>query len=226
MLSDNSLLAALPPTDIHLLKDQFDVVSLQRGAKLFQSGSEVREVYFPVDGVVSLVSVMQTGRKIETAAVGKEGAVGAMAGLGPHISHVQAVVQRELTALTISDLKFRARVRQSRSLAELCFRYNEVLLDQARIIASCNAMHRIENRLPRWLLLASDRAGGTPLSSTQEFMSDMLGVRRSSVSEVAMKLQESGIIRYVRGKIIITDRGRLQAAACECYETLRERVPI
>jgi CRP-like cAMP-binding protein len=128
-----------------------------------------------------------------------------------------------MSASRIASTQLRKAASLSKSIAGLCVRYNEVLLQQARVTAACNALHGVEERFCRWLLQTRDRAESDTLHLTQEFLSEMLGVRRTSVTEVAIKIQTSGAIRYSRGAIRILDLDALEAMSCECYETLQEQ---
>jgi CRP-like cAMP-binding protein len=219
--ASNKLLAALPRTDFELLAPHLTTLQLAQGTVLYEAGNEVDEVYFPLSGMVSLVVVMRDGKAIETATVGREGVVGAMSGLGLHTSWVRAIVQLPTFASRISSPQLRKIVALSKPVRDLGVRYNEVLLEQARITAACNALHHIEARFCRWLLQTRDRAESDTLNLTQEFLSEMLGVRRTSVTEVASKIQADGAISYARGVIRILDLEALKGMSCECYETLR-----
>ena len=219
----NKLLAALPRTDFQFLAPHLTTLQLAQGTVLSESGNEVDEVYFPLSGMVSLVVVMRDGKAIETATVGREGVVGAMSGLGLHTSWVRAIVQLPTFASRISSPQLRKVAALSKPVADLCIRYNEILLRQARVTAACNAIHHIEGRFCRWLLQTRDRAESDTIQLTQEFLSEMLGVRRTSVTEVASKIQAYGVISYSRGVIKILDLDALKAMSCECYETLREQ---
>lgn len=216
----NRLLASLPHDQFGLLSPHMVIEHLPQGAVLTEAGEETEYVYFPHSGMLSLQAVLKDGRSIETAAVGREGVVGAMAGLGIYISHVRVVVQLAAEVTRIAAPRFRKATSNNGRLQDLCIWYNEVLLSQARITAACNAVHLIEARFCRWLLQAADTAGSNTLSLTQQFMAEMLGVRRTSVTEVARKVQDTGAIRYVRGEITILDRQILESLACECYATL------
>lgn len=187
---------------------------------LLETGDEVDQIYFPHNGMLSLLAVMRDGKAIETATVGREGVVGAMAGLGLYKSMVRVVVQLPMTTTKISSTSFRKVVAGSEPLRNMCIHYNEVLLTQARITAACNALHPVESRFARWLLQSADRAGSDVVGLTQELLAEMLGVRRTSVTEVAGKLQADGVISYSRGVIKIVDRPALQRVSCECYQTL------
>jgi CRP-like cAMP-binding protein len=220
-LSSNHLLAALPRADIELLGPAMTVVSLEVGIVLNEPGEEPDRVHFPHSGMISLLAVMADGKAVETATVGREGVVGAMAGLGLHVPLTRAVVQTPLVASRIAAAHFRRAVQASPLMRELIVRYNDVLLGQVQVTAACNALHPIQKRLARWILQTRDRIDTDTVPLTQELLSEMLGVRRSSVSEIARRLQTSGLIRYSRGSIEIVDRRALEAAACECYGVIR-----
>ena len=216
----NRLLAALPRRDFELLYPQLLLVRMDQGAVLSEAGREVDQVYFPISGMISLVIVTRDGKAIETATVGREGVVGAMSGLGIHTSPVRALVQLPAVAFKIASAELRRAVAVSKAIADLCIRYNEVLLTQARVTAACNALHPVEARFCRWLLQTRDPAESNTITLTQELLSEMLGVRRTSVTEVASRVQASGAISYSRGVIKIIDLDALKAMSCECYETL------
>jgi CRP-like cAMP-binding protein len=220
---DNKLLAALPRSHFELLEPHMMTIALEQGTGLSQPGDEIVDVYFPLDGMLSLLAVMRDGKAIETATVGREGVVGAMAGLGLYKSLVRVVVQLPLNAIKISAAHFRKVVKKSDVIRDLCISYNEVLLSQARVTAACNALHPIEQRFCRWLLQSADRAGGDKIGLTQEFLAEMLGVRRTSVTEIAGKIQDRGVISYSRGMITILDRKGLEKLSCECFQTLLDQ---
>ena len=220
---DNKLLASLPRDDFDRLLPHLTTVQLPQGLVLFEAGDEVDQIYFPHYGMLSLLAVLRDGKAIETATVGREGVVGAMAGLGLYKSLVRVVVQMPVACSRIGATHFRAVVNASDAVRNLCIRYNEVLLSQARVTAACNALHPIEARFCRWLLQSSDRSASDTVALTQEFLAEMLGVRRSSVTEVASKVQNAGVITYSRGVIRILNRPALMRMSCECYETLLEQ---
>jgi CRP-like cAMP-binding protein len=220
--TSNKLLAGLTRTDFTLLQPHLTTIGLAQGTVLCETGDEVGHVHFPFSGMISLVVVMRDGKAIETATVGREGVFGAMSGLGIHHSQVRAIVQLPMFASRIASTQLRKAATSSKPIADLCIRYNETLLQQARVTAACNALHSVEARVCRWLLQTRDRAESETLKLTQEFLSEMLGVRRTSVNEVAVKIQAGGAISYSRGVIKILDLDALKAVSCECYETLRE----
>jgi len=220
---DNKLLASLPRSQFDRLLPHLTPVTPHQGVVLYEAGDEVDQVYFPHDGMLSLLTVLRDGKAIETATVGREGVVGAMAGLGLYKSLVRVVVQMPLACSKIAAKHFRTAVGASDPLRDLCIRYNEVLLSQARVTAACNALHAIEARFCRWLLQCADRAGGDTVELTQEFLAEMLGVRRTSVTEVASRVQNAGVITYSRGVIRILDRPALMRMSCECYQNLLDQ---
>jgi CRP-like cAMP-binding protein len=221
----NKLLAALSQTENEALKIHLTIVPLAQGTLLFDVDQEVDQVFFPLSGMVSLLIVLRNGDAIETATVGREGVVGAMAGLGLHKSRVRAVIQLESVVARIPSSQFRKVAAKSPAIFNLCIRYNETLLAQARVTAACNLSHSVEARFSRWLLQSRDRAESNTVPLTQQFLSEMLGVRRTSVTEVAVKMQDAGAISYSRGIIKIVDLIKLKSISCECYETLREEAP-
>lgn len=223
---DNKLLAALPRLQFDLLASNLVSASLQQGEVLAEPGDEFDHVHFPQSGMLSLLVVLRNGRAIETATVGREGAVGAMAGLGLYKSLVRVVVQLPMMVSTIPASKFRRAAAQSDAVRNMCIRYNEVLLSQARVTAACNALHAVEARFCRWLLQSADRAESGTVRLTHEFLAEMLGVRRTSVTEVASKIQAAGAISYTRGQIRILKRSTLEKMSCECYQTLVDQTAI
>jgi CRP-like cAMP-binding protein len=223
---DNMLLTSLPRDHFDRLLPHLVAVTLPQGDVLTEAGDEVDQIYFPHNGMLSLLAVLRDGKAIETATVGREGVVGAMAGLGLYKSLVRVVVQMPMAGSKISASHFRSVVAGSDPVRNLCIRYNEVLLSQARVTAACNALHSIEARFCRWLLQSADRAASDTINLTQEFLAEMLGVRRTSVTEVASKVQATGAITYSRGVIKILDRDAVLRMSCECYQTLVDQSAI
>src|SRR6266481_10070014 len=220
---DNKLLSALPRGQFDLLAPHLTTVSLPQGEMLVGAGEEFDHVYFPQSGMLSLLAVLRNGKAIETATVGREGVVGAMAGFGLYKSLVRVVVQLPIAVSKLSAAQFRKATANSDAIRMMSVQYNEVLLSQARITAACNAMHPIEARFCRWLLQSVDRAASDTVTLTQELIAEMLGVRRTSVTEVATKIQDTGAIHYSRGVIKILDRPALEEMSCECYQTLLDQ---
>jgi CRP-like cAMP-binding protein len=201
-------------------------VQLTSGTVLAVPGVEVDHAYFPLSGAVTLLVVMRDGKAIETGTVGREGVVGAMSGIGSCKWQVRAIAQLPMFARKIASTEFRKAVSSSRAIADLCIRCNEGLLTQARIRVACNAVHRFEARLCRWLLQTRERAESDTIMVTHEFLAQMLGVRRTTVTEASNKIQAAGAISCSRGVIKIIDLKAVKAMACECYETFREQTSL
>jgi CRP-like cAMP-binding protein len=218
------LLVSLPGKDLALLSPHLKDIVLERGSVLQEQGEGVERVYFPHDGIISLLAVMRQGDAIETATIGYEGAVGAFAGFGSRRAQTRAVVQVSGSASRIAASRFRKIAEDSDAVCKIIVRYGEMLLIQIQQTAACNALHPVEARLSRWLLQARDRLESNNIKLTHEFLSQMLGVRRTTVTVVANMLQQAGLIRYHRGHIEIVDRGGLEARACECYDAIRRQV--
>ena len=218
----NRILAALPPAEVALLASSLREVSLPRGTVLHEPGDLVEDIYFPHDALISLVTVMRNGETIETGTIGREAALGITIALGPVRAAGRAVVQLAGTAARIAAADLEAAATRSPVLRDLIGRCNELLMLQLQQSVACNALHDTEARLCRCLLEYSDRAGDA-LALTQDFLAQTLGVRRTTVTLIAQILQNAGVIRYRRGVIQIVDRPALEAAACECYRTIRQR---
>ena len=218
----NRLLAALPPAELSALTPFLREVSLCRGTVLHEPGDLIAEVYFPHDAVISMVGIMQNGASVETAMIGHEAALGLGAALTSRRAVTRAVVQLPGRAARMGAAEFNQAALASAVLRELAGRANDLLIAQLQQSVACNALHDTEARLCRCLLEYSDRAGDA-LALTQDFLAQTLGVRRTTVTLIAQILQNAGVIRYRRGVIQIVDRPALEAAACECYRTIRQR---
>lgn len=220
----NHLLASLPESEYALLQPHLKEVPLKQGTVLAEQGEPIDQVYFPNSGMVSIVIVLAEGEKsVETATVGREGAVGAIAGLGDRKAIARAIVQVAGNGTRIATRNLQSAVRQSTLLRDHIVRYQEMLLHQAQQSTACNALHEARPRLCRWLLQTRDRLDSDVVALTQEFLAQMLGVRRTTVTELARGLQSKGLVRYKRGKIEILDREGLEECACECYHALRHQ---
>ena len=220
----NRLLAALTSADHSLLAPHLKELSLKLGSLIQEAGEPVEQIYFPHQGMISLLAMMSDGQGIETATVGSEGVVGAMSGFGARRGFTRAVVQAPLVASRISSVQFQAAVQKSETLRNLMASYSEALLAQVQQTAACNALHAMESRLARWLLQTRDRIDTDVLPLTQEFLSQMLGVRRTTVTLVARQLEQAGVIQNRRGRIVIIDREGLKDVACECYGIIRDQM--
>jgi CRP-like cAMP-binding protein len=217
----NRVLASLAAADIEQLLPHLRSVDLPQETVLFEAGDTIDRVHFPHGGVVSLVVELTSGEMIEAAMIGREGVVGGLSALDSKISISRAIVQIA-GAGSVADVEHvRQLAEQSVAFRATLIRHEQVLLAQSQQSAACNAAHTIEARLSRWLLRCRDLIGSEDLPLTQEFIAQMLGVRRTSVSIVAHTLQQAGLIRYKRGHIRVLDLEGLRESACECYWTVK-----
>jgi CRP-like cAMP-binding protein len=221
VFTTNLLLEALPDTERRVLDPYLKQVELHQHDVLFDLRDTIRDVYFPLDAVVSLVVPLSTGETVETAMVGRDGVVGAAAALNGRLSLNRAIVQIGGSSLRCPLGPLKQIVQEHPSVRALVGGHEQALFAQAQQAAACNATHVIESRLAKWLLRAADLHGGDELLLTQEYIAQMLGVRRTSVTMVARTLQEAGLIRYTRGNIKLLDIQALKETACECYETVK-----
>jgi GAF domain-containing protein len=217
----NRLIDALPGPARQALTSRLTHTELEQHKTLFKIGDVVTQVHFPIDAVVSLVMPLTTGEAVETAMTGRDGAIGAGAALNGWVSLDRAVVQIGGQALSCDREDFKAVAKENPYILSLIGAHEQALFAQAQQSAACNAAHRLESRLARWLLRAADLRGGDELDLTQEYIAEMLGVRRTSVTVVARTLQYAGMIKYSRGHIKFTDVRALQATACECYAAVK-----
>ena len=217
----NSLLEALPAADLAQISPHLTHVELERGRLLYDPGDPIELIYFPQDGVISLMTLMENGAAIESATIGPEGALGLMAAVAPRQSLSRAIVQTPLRAARIGAERLHEVWNRSPALRDLVDRHTEALYGHAIQSVACNALHSVEARFCRWLLTCHDRISSDTVALTQEFLADMLGVQRTTVTAVARSLQEKGVIRYRRGVVDIIDRPALQALTCECYGVIR-----
>jgi CRP-like cAMP-binding protein len=219
--SGNRLLATLSPADFAFLAPHLKALPTKLGAVLQQEGEPVEHVYFPLEGMISLVAIMKGGWGVETVTVGREGAVGAAVGFGGRSATTRATIQAQGTMLRIGASEFQKAASQSDAIRGMILENSETMLAQSQRTTACNTAHNLPERMARWLLQTQDRVGGDTLPLTQEFLSEMLGVRRTSVTLVAQQLQNAGAIQTRRGRIKVLDRHKLEELACECYEIIR-----
>jgi CRP-like cAMP-binding protein len=219
--SGNQLLRLLPPEDFGLLRPHLKPFDLVQGAVLVEFGQPIEHVYFPHDGMISLVVHLQSGGSVEGVVVGRDGVLGATVATANPPSHAEAVVQLAGSSFRSDVRGFREAFGQSAALRSLMFRYSEAMTVQAQQSAACNASHDVPARLARWLLKSRDLMDDDVLPFTQEFLSHMLGVRRPSVTTAAQTLEAAGVISYRRGRIRITNRDGLLGCSCECYQAVK-----
>jgi len=217
----NHLLRAMPEAESERLIPQLEFVAMPLGEVLYESGSQLRHVYFPTTSIVSLLYVMQDGASAEIAVVGNEGMVGVALFMGGETTPSRAVVQSAGHAYRLKGQVLKDEFGLAAALQHLLLRYTQALLTQMAQTAVCNRHHSVDQQLCRWLLLSLDRLPTNKLTMTQELIANMLGVRREGVTEAAGKLQSAGLIVYSRGTITVLDRARLEAQCCECYQVVK-----
>jgi CRP-like cAMP-binding protein len=223
-LGRNRLLNGLGGDDLARLQPHFKHISLTRGDALHPVGGPIKHVYFPEGGMISILTVMKSGELIETAIIGREGVVGGWVAIDGSNSNTQSTVQIEGSAWEIPTAKFLEAYNAGNSFRTAINKYQGIILFQAQQSAACHAIHTVEARLCRWILYSQDVTGSEEIVLTHEFLSHMLGVQRSSVSLCAHTLQESGSIRYSRGRIKILNRKGVEECACECYSVIRQQI--
>jgi CRP-like cAMP-binding protein len=218
----NRLLAALPHDVLLSLRPHLKPVSLSRGRVFCEADEPVGRAYFVEVGAVSLVTVLEDGTTAEMATVGREGMVGIGILLGGEHALGRYVVPVAGFAHAIETSRLRSALRANPELRAACETYAQAFVAHLLQNVACNAAHRVEQRCARWLLMCADQTGNDTFELTQEYLAELLGVRRSTVTGVACALQQAGLIHYRRGSITILDRGGLEAIVCECYRVIRK----
>ena len=219
----NQLLNAFEPDVRHRIHPHLEVVSPKLGEIVCEAGGTLQHVYFPEGAVLSLLTVLENGDAIETSNIGREGAFGLFAAMYSRQSFNRCIVQLEGPIVRCEIEILHAEFKRSGHLRDLFVSYSETLLSQVQQSVACNAMHSVEKRMCRWLLMMHDRAEGEALAYTHEFMSHMLGANRKSVTLAARSMQAAGLISYRRGTMQVRDRAGLEAASCECYRIVKQR---
>ena len=216
--STNRLLAALPAEDYRRLLPSLKVLPLKLRRILYKPGDVVDHVYFPGGGFVSVVTVLSSGAMVEVATIGREGMVGVSATKAGYRESALTMVQMETeSCVRMPAPAFRREMHRRGPFFEIVSGFTQALLGAIMQSTACNAIHKVEQRLARWLLMAHDRVAADRFPLTQEFVAMMLGAARPTVTIVAGTLQRDGLITYKRGKIVVVDRKGLEQAACECY---------
>ena len=218
----NNILKRLSPSESSRLNPLLEDVPLTFKEILYEQDEPVDYVYFVETGVVSLITVLEDGDVVETGTVGNEGLVGLTALLGTELSTDRTIVQAEGRAKRMRASALKEEFDRGSPIVRLILRYTEGVLKMVSQTAACNRMHPVEERMSRWLLMTVDRVGDNSVTLTQEFMAQMLGVRRPAVNIAGSTLQKAGLIRYSRGRITVLDRKGLEAASCECYARIRD----
>ena len=219
---ENRLLAMLPEKEYERLAPHLQPVSLSLSQVLFRPDDKLQYVYFPVNSIISLLTDLEDGTGMEVGLVGREGMAGISAILGGRETKV-ATVQAKGSALLLKAEIVQEEFQRGGILQSTLLRYTHALMTQISQSVVCNVRHPIAGRLARWLLMYHDRLDVDEFELTHEFMANMLGVRRSGISEIANKLQQMGFIKYKRGRITITDRKGMERFACECYPVVKEK---
>ena len=223
-VTGNRLLDALPADELELLRSNAELGSLKRHDTLYQPDSTIRTVHFPVDGIVSLVCMMREGGGVETATIGREGMVGAPVFHGVFTATQQAIVQVPGQSYRLDADTFVRLLPQLPALTALLHRFSVLMFTLAAQNSGCNRKHSIEERCCRWMLMVADRLDRETFELTHDFIAQMLGVRRASVTEALGALEKRGLIKTSRGRIALVDRPGLEATVCECYQVIRGAV--
>ena len=211
------MLAALPLKDWERSREHFHEMQFAQGDVLYEAGAAMRRLYFPTTAVVSSIAILETGAAVEVATMGPEGMMEVEAILGSETALNRQMIQIPGAALAIGHDEFERLQRDLPAFRKELFAYAQAFLAEVLQSVACNGVHAIEQRAARWILTCRDRSGSDRFHLTQEFLSEMLGVSRQTVSVVARTLQRADLIRYRRGVVTIVDRAGLEEAACECY---------
>jgi CRP-like cAMP-binding protein len=218
----NRLLARLPEDEFERLRPHLEPLALALGEVIYESGGHQSYIYFPTTAIISLLYMMENGSSAEMGVAGNDGLVGIALFMGGETVPNRAVVQSAGDALRMKTKVLQAEFARGGMFQRLLLRYTQALMTQMSQTAVCNRLHSVEQQLCRWLLLSRDRLDSDELVMTQELIANMLGVRREGVTQAAGRLQETGLISYVRGRIRILDRSGLEATVCECYKVVKD----
>lgn len=223
-MNSNKLLAALPARERDVLQSHAGLIELGRRDVLYDAERPIDSVYFIVDGIASVLSVMNDGTAVETATIGREGMVGMAVFHGVSVTAESAMVQVPGSAYRLPAERFQAILPELPTLDALLHRFAVVLFTLAAQNSGCNRKHSIEERCCRWMLMVADRLDRNTFELTHDFIAQMLGVRRASVTETLGAFEKRGLVETARGRITIVDREGLEARACECYNIIRSTV--
>jgi CRP-like cAMP-binding protein len=220
----NTILLSLSSKECKEVTSRLELIRLKLHTVLYEAGETIKSGYFVNSGLMSVLSVQPDGKSVEVGLIGKEGFVGLPLVVGYHSSPTRVVTQGDGTAFRCSADDLKQLIRQCPELAQQLHRFAHKLAMQTTQIAACNRLHEVEERLARWILMSQDRIQSDHLPLTQEFLGQMLGTRRSSVTISAGVLQKAGMISYTRGSVTILDRPKLEAAACDCYGIVQRQL--
>ena len=219
----NLILLALPPKECTQIFSSLEFVRLNLHHLMHEAGEVIKSAYFLNNGMASVLTVLPDGKSVEVGLIGKEGFVGLPVAFGFKTSPLRVVIQADATAYRMDVATLRKLLPECPKLEKQIQRFAMVLAMQSTQLAACNRLHDVEERLARWLIMSHDRIGGDTLPLTQEFLAQMLGTRRSSVSVAASVLQKAGMITYTRGNVTILDKAKLTEAACDCYDIIERQ---
>jgi CRP-like cAMP-binding protein len=218
----NHLLAALPKEDFARINAHLELVSLELGEVLYESGDRMTHVYFPTTAIISLLYIMQNGGTAEIGIAGNNGLIGSALFMGGETTSNRAVVQSAGEAVRMEPDALRTEFKRGGVFQDLLLRYTQALMTQISQTAVCNRLHQVEQQLCRWLLINHDQLPANKLVMTHDLIANMLGVRREGVSVAAAHLQDMGLIEYSRGTVNILDRKGLERVCCECYKVVSD----
>ncbi len=222
ILISNKMLAALPAKEYRRLANKLEPFDLKFGEIIYEPNESIKDVYFPTSGIISFLTAIEKRSTLEVGLVGNEGMVGLSTFLGTTKSPNIAVVRAAGIAWKMRAADFLSECRENNLLSRIVHHYAHLLLTQLSLVGACNRFHPIVKRLTCWLLMTSDRMGTEKFDVTQQFISDMLGVRREAIALAASSLQEKQLISYSRGNLSILNRVGLEAFACKCYSIMKE----
>lgn len=220
----NEILLGLPPKEAELLFPKLEFVRLSVHHTLHEPGDTLKSAWFCNSGLISILSVFPDGKSVEVGLVGKEGFIGLPLVAGFRTAPTRAIAQIEATAFRMDSDKLVELLRECPKLERRLQQFSQIMAMQVTQIAACNRLHEVDERLARWLLMSADRVGSNSVPLTQEFLAQMLGTRRSSVSVAAGILEKAGLITHSRGDVRIIARTKLEEAACECYQLMNSQL--
>jgi CRP-like cAMP-binding protein len=220
----NEILLGLPRKEQELVFPRLELVRLKIHHVLHEPGDTLKSAYFCNTGLISILSVFPDGRSVEVGLVGKEGFVGLPLVAGFRTTATRAIAQIQGSSFRVDAETLTALLPQCPKLERQLHRFSQIMAMQVTQIAACNRLHEVDARLARWLLMSADRIGSNSVPLTQEFLAQMLGTRRSSVTVAAGMLEKAGLITHARGDVEIIDRPNLEEASCECYGIMQVQI--